>query len=95
MRRSPSEFNFWFDPEAAHIVLSAHWPKVTCVPVDIAIKTHFTRAMAEEIARSAHYARPILAEVSCSQHDYMWDELAASAWMIPPSSRAKGNTTWG
>jgi inosine-uridine nucleoside N-ribohydrolase len=46
------EFNFWFDPEAAHIVLTARCAKITCTPVDISIKTHFTRPMAEPIARS-------------------------------------------
>jgi len=29
------EFNLWFDPEAAHIVLRAPWKKIVCTPVDI------------------------------------------------------------
>ena len=29
------EFNFWFDPEAAEIVLRAPWKKIVCTPVDI------------------------------------------------------------
>src|SRR5437588_11117866 len=29
------EFNLWFDPEAAHIVLRAPWKKIICTPVDI------------------------------------------------------------
>jgi inosine-uridine nucleoside N-ribohydrolase len=29
------EFNFWFDPEAAEIVLRAHWRKITCTPTHI------------------------------------------------------------
>jgi purine nucleosidase len=28
------EFNFWFDPEAAHIVLRASWKKIVCTPTD-------------------------------------------------------------
>jgi inosine-uridine nucleoside N-ribohydrolase len=39
------EFNFWFDPEAAHIVLRAPWKKVTCTPVDISVKTKLTPEM--------------------------------------------------
>jgi inosine-uridine nucleoside N-ribohydrolase len=39
------EFNFWFDPEAARIVLSAPWKKITCTPVDISVKTSLTPAM--------------------------------------------------
>jgi len=29
------EFNLWFDPEAAHIVLRAPWEKIVCTPVDV------------------------------------------------------------
>jgi len=79
------EFNFWFDPEAAHIVLRAAWKRITCTPVDISIKTHLTPAMIHEIETSgtplaryvALYFRP------GGSLDYMWDELAAAAWMDP------------
>ncbi len=79
------EFNFWFDPEAAHIVLTAPWKKITCTPVDISIKTRFSPAMVKEIAASgtplaryvAKYYQPGLG------FDYMWDELAAAAWLDP------------
>jgi purine nucleosidase len=75
------EFNFWFDPEAAHIVLSAHWANITCTPVDISIKTHFTRATAEEIAKSGTPLARYLLKYYVSEIDYMWDELAAAAWL--------------
>ena len=39
------EFNFWFDPEAAHIVLRAPFPRIDLTTVDISIKTQFTQAM--------------------------------------------------
>ena len=39
------EFNFWFDPEAAHIVLRAPWPRVDITTVDISIKAPFTKQM--------------------------------------------------
>jgi len=77
------EFNFWFDPEAAHIVLTAHWAKVTCIPVDISIKTHFTRAMAEQIAKSGTVLGQYWLKYYISFIDYMWDELAAAAWIDP------------
>src|SRR5580704_15350911 len=35
------EFNFWFDPEAAYIVLRAPWSKIVCTPTDISIKARF------------------------------------------------------
>src|SRR5271154_7031046 len=54
------EFNFWFDPEAAHIVLRAHWPRIDLTTVDISIKTRFTRQMLDEIARSTSPAAKYL-----------------------------------
>ena len=56
------EFNFWFDPEAAHIVLRAHWPRIDLTTVDISIKTGFTQAMLDEIAQSANPAAKYLAD---------------------------------
>ena len=43
------EFNFWFDPEAAEIVLRAPWKKIVCTPTDISVKTHMTAAMVKQI----------------------------------------------
>jgi inosine-uridine nucleoside N-ribohydrolase len=89
------EFNFWFDPEAAAIVLRAPWKKITCTPTDISIKTRETRAMADRIAASGtplgqyiqRYFKP------GDGNDYMWDELAAAAW-IDPSIITKSETRY-
>src|SRR5215469_12108665 len=32
------EFNWWFDPEAARIVLRAPWKKITITPIDITVQ---------------------------------------------------------
>jgi len=79
------EFNFWFDPEAAQIVLRAPWKKIVCTPTDISIKTHVTPAMMKQIEASgtqlAHYvARFAMFNPGA---DIMWDELAAAAWINP------------
>ncbi|MFZ0409873.1 MAG: nucleoside hydrolase [Candidatus Acidiferrales bacterium] len=79
------EFNIWFDPDAAEIVLRAPWKKIICTPSDISIQTRMTPAMAREIAASgtplaryvARYFQP------GPGSDYMWDELAAAAWIDP------------
>jgi purine nucleosidase len=79
------EFNFWFDPEAAHVVLRAPWKKITCTPVDISVKTKLTSEMIREIGAAgtplalyvAKYFQP------GPGNDYMWDELAAEAWLDP------------
>jgi inosine-uridine nucleoside N-ribohydrolase len=49
---SRHEFNFWFDPEAAHIVLRAHWPRIDLTTVDISVKAMFTQPMLDEISRA-------------------------------------------
>ena len=46
------EFNFWFDPEAAHIVLHADWPRIDVTTVDVSVKAPFTQQMLDAIAKS-------------------------------------------
>jgi inosine-uridine nucleoside N-ribohydrolase len=79
------EFNFWFDPEAAKAVLQAPWKKVVCTPVDISVKTKFTGEMVAEIARSNSPAAQYVVKFFMKDQGgfYMWDELAAAAWIDP------------
>jgi purine nucleosidase len=79
------EFNFWFDPEAAHVVLAAKWHKIICTPVDISIKTHLSSEMIERIESSGTPIGRYLAKFYQSGQGgtYMWDELAAAAWIDP------------
>ncbi len=76
------EFNFWFDPEAAHIVLRAPWPRVDVTTVDVSIKAPFTQKMLDEMAKSTSPAARYIAAWSQDRY-YMWDELAACAWLDP------------
>lgn len=75
------EFNFWMDPEATHAVLHAPWAKTTDTPVDISIQTRLTKEMISEIATSHSPAAQYIARYADSE--YMWDELAAIAWLDP------------
>src|SRR5580692_7931425 len=43
------EFNLWFDPEAARIVLRAPWKRIVCTPVDISVKTRLTSDLINRI----------------------------------------------
>lgn len=76
------EFNFWFDPEAAHIVLRAAWPRIDITTVDVSIKAPFTQAMLDEIAKSSSPTARYIAAWSQDRY-YLWDELAACAWLDP------------
>ena len=45
-------FPIRFDPEAAHIVLRAAWPRIDLTTVDISVKTQFSKSMMAEIVQS-------------------------------------------
>ena len=79
------EFNFWFDPEAAEIVLRAPWKKIVCTPVDISVKTRMTAALVKQIEASGTPLARYLARFAMLSPgaDIMWDELAAAAWIDP------------
>jgi inosine-uridine nucleoside N-ribohydrolase len=79
------EFNVWFDPEAAHIVLRAGWKRIVCTPVDISVKTRMTQALINRIrAGTTPAARYVGAYARLyGDYNYLWDELAAAAWLDP------------
>jgi purine nucleosidase len=76
------EFNFWFDPEAAHIVLRAHWPRIDLTTVDVSIKGKFTQKMVDDIAQSSNPAAQYIVRFSKDRY-YLWDELTASVLLDP------------
>jgi len=79
------EFNLWFDPEAAHVVLRAPWKKIVCTPVDVSVKTRLTPDLINRIkaanSPAAHYVGQY-ARLH-GKYNYLWDELAAAAWLDP------------
>jgi purine nucleosidase len=76
------EFNFWFDPEAASMTLHAHWVKITATTVDVSVQTRMTEEMLHTIAQSHSPAAQYFTRYSKS-NAYLWDELAAAAWLDP------------
>jgi purine nucleosidase len=76
------EFNFWFDPEATHITLRAHWPRIDVTTVDVSIKAMFTQEMIDAISKSSNPGAQYIAKFSQDRY-YLWDELAACAWLDP------------
>ena len=79
------EFNIWFDPEAAHIVYMAPWKKIVCTPVDISVKTRLTNELIDRIKNRKSPAAQYIARYSHlhGNYNYLWDELAAAAWLDP------------
>jgi len=75
------EFNWWFDPEAVRIVMSAPWKKITITPVDISVKTRLSDQINNEISKADTPLARYLKQYS--RPSYMWDEIAAAAFMDP------------
>jgi purine nucleosidase len=79
------EFNFWLDPEAASIVLEAKWAKITTTTIDVSLKTRADPEVLDGLAKAhspaavyltKYFERPV-------KINYLWDELAAAAWIDP------------
>jgi purine nucleosidase len=75
------EFNFWMDPEASHAVLHAKWPRVVLTTVDISVKTNMEKALIEQLKNSTSPSGKYIFKYG--QSGYLWDELAAVAWLDP------------
>jgi purine nucleosidase len=75
------EFNLWFDPEASTRVLHSAWPRVVVTTVDISIKTQMSKDLISEIAKGQYPAGQYTAKYASA--GYLWDELAAVAWLDP------------
>src|SRR5262249_9008882 len=79
------EFNIWFDPEAAHITLRAPWKRIVCTTVDISVKTRMTQELIDRIKASNTPSAQYIGKYSRlhGEFNYLWDELAALAWLDP------------
>lgn len=79
------EFNFWFDPEAAAIVLRARWKKIVCTPTDVSVKTHLTAELVKQIEAAGTPLTHYIARFAMLTPgaDIMWDEIAAAGWLDP------------
>ena len=87
------EFNLWFDPEAAHIVLRAPWKKIVCTPVDISVKTRLTSQLIDQIRAGKTPSAQYLGKYARvrDSFNYLWDELTSAAWLDPSLITRKEN----
>jgi inosine-uridine nucleoside N-ribohydrolase len=82
-------FNHVWDPEAAHIVFTSSWPKLTLVTGDASDPTTGTQAL---IDRATASGKPVAAYVKqIAQAGFpLWDEVEAAAWIDPAIVTRKG-----
>ncbi len=76
------EFNFWFDPEAAHIVLRAPWPRIDITTVDVSLQVPFTQRIYDAIRSASTPSAKYVAAWS-KPESYLWDELSACTLLDP------------
>ncbi|MFI5335297.1 MAG: nucleoside hydrolase [Opitutales bacterium] len=76
------EFNSRWDPEAAHIMLHAGWPKITVVPNDATTATKLTPQLLAEATRGGGPVARYLARFGQPGFP-MWDEVAAGICLDP------------
>jgi purine nucleosidase len=87
------EFNLWFDPEAAHIVLRSPWKKMVCTTVDISVKTRMTNELIDKIKAGTSPAAQYIGKYARlrGNYNYLWDELTSAAWLDPSLITKKEN----
>ncbi len=86
------EFNFWFDPDAARIVLRAPWKKIVCTTTDISVETSLTPAMIQQIGKAgtplakyvARFYQSFLVPILCGTN---WRGLPGSILQLSPKKR--------
>jgi len=86
------EFNFWWDPEAVHMVLRAPWKKITVTTVDISVKTKFTKAMIEQIVKAGTPSARYIGKYA--DEEFLGMSLPPPRGLIPGSSPKKCNSMW-
>jgi purine nucleosidase len=84
-RNPHREFNLWMDPEASRSVLRAPWARIVVTTVDISVKTSMDKNLISEIAKGTTASARYVAKYArqCAYQCYLWDELAAAAWLDP------------
>jgi inosine-uridine nucleoside N-ribohydrolase len=100
---SAAEFNFWFDPEAARIVLRSRIPKKTMFGLDICNLAVLKKAEFDQIASAHTPITDLFREDLGNRYPgflkhpeataHMWDSLAA-AYLIDPGFVTKSETRY-
>lgn len=95
------ELNWWWDPEAASIVLREPWKKIVVTPTEIGDQVWSSAEVMQRVARGhgklAEYARTVYLETppleGTSMWSMMWDELTVAS-IIDPSVIVKEETMY-
>ncbi len=95
------ELNWWWDPEAAAIVMRESWPKIVVTSGEIGFKVTSSRQLMRRIVAAggpfAEHVQELYLDYQplpgLTQWSAMWDELAVAA-LIDPSIITETQTMW-
>ena len=87
------EFNFWWDPEAVHMVLTSPWHKITITTVDISVKTRLY-SRHDRGNRKVVQSRPRSTSASMVMKNICGMNWPPRPGSIPASSPRKPRSTW-
>jgi inosine-uridine nucleoside N-ribohydrolase len=98
-----AEFNFWFDPESAQIVLRSRIREKVMFPLDICNRAVLTKTRFDEIVATHTPVTERYKEDYGNRYPgflknpkatgFLWDELAA-AWLLDTGFVTKSETEW-
>jgi len=98
-----AEFNFWFDPEAAQIVLRSEIPNKVLFALDVCNKFHFKKDLFDQVVAVRTPITELYREDFGSRYPgflkdpaaqgSFWDELAA-AYLIDPKLVKQTESLW-
>ena len=98
-----AEFNFWFDPEAAGIVLRSGIREKVLFGLDICNRAKVTRSHFDQIVRRKTPLTAMYRDDFGNRYpgflknpdatSFLWDELAA-AWLIDPGFVTQSEESW-
>ncbi|MBC2607535.1 nucleoside hydrolase [Pelagicoccus albus] len=85
-------FNYQWDPEAAHIVHTSPFPKISLVTSDASVDIFGTKELLDKIASSDSKVAAYVTEIAKVGFP-LWDEVQAGAW-LEPDIVTESNTLW-
>ncbi|HUL32776.1 MAG TPA: nucleoside hydrolase [Candidatus Eisenbacteria bacterium] len=85
------ELNWWWDPEAASIVLHEHWKEMVISPFEAGAQAWSSKRLMEEVVKAAGPLAPHVKEMyldskpmaGASMWSMMWDEVLAASMLDP------------
>lgn len=84
-----AEFNFWVDPEAAHVVLRSGVP-ITLTPLNATRQTHFSKAWFDKLVAANTPLTNLMKQLMPDRdHAALHDELAVASVIDPSLVKAK------